>query len=388
MRWSVRLSAVWRGRGVAPALSLLALMIVLRAATWQPLILGPPRQVVSVNPKMGVHTRLTDEVEPWKILRTLEMVREMGASWIVEYFPWGYYEPSPGRYTWDHPDMVVDFAAHEGLTVIARLGYVPRWARPRDTTSTYLDEKHFDDFARFAATFARRYRHRVRYLIVWNEPNLSLEWGYRPVDPAAYTDLLCRTYRAVKAAAPEVQVLGGALAPTLAPPGSEWGMNDLAFLQAMYDAGAGACFDILAVHAYGWTFPPDAPPAEDAINFRRVELLRDLMVRNGDADKPIIITEGGWNDHPRWTKAVRPLQRVLYTLQAYEMVRGWDWALAFCPWAFRYPRAARSYQDYFTFVAVDFTPKPIYVAAQAYARGQIAPAPEDLARLFATEGAP
>ncbi len=379
MRDRVRRGYIQAGMG------LIILALVLNAATWQPLLLGPPRHVESINPKIGVHTRLTDEVEPWKILRTLEMVREMGASWIVEYFPWGYYEPAPGRYTWEHPDTVIQFATHEGLTVIARLGYVPEWARPNETTSTYLDEDYFDAFAQFAAAFARRYRERVHYIIVWNEPNLSLEWGYRPVDPAAYTDLLCRTYRAVKAVAPETRVLGGALAPTLAPLGSEWGMNDLAFLQAMYDAGARDCFDILAVHAYGWTFPPDAPASPDAVNFARTELLREIMARNGDVNKPVIITEGGWNDHPRWTKAVRPMQRVLYTLEAYEKVwKTWDWALAFCPWAFRYPRAARSYQDYFTFVAVDFTPKPIYIAVQQYARGNISPTVEDLARLFAT----
>ena len=50
-------------------------------------VLGPQQQVETINPKMGVHTRLTDEVEEWKIKRTLEMVREMGAPWIVEYFP-------------------------------------------------------------------------------------------------------------------------------------------------------------------------------------------------------------------------------------------------------------------------------------------------------------
>ncbi len=371
---------LWRGLG------LLVVALLVATSTWQPLILGPPRQVESINPKIGVHTRLTDEVEPWKILRTLEMVREMGASWIVEYFPWWYYEPSPGRYSWEHPDMVINFAVHEGLTVIARLGFVPPWARPPDTTPSYLDPDHFDDFARYAAAFARRYRDRVRYIIVWNEPNLSLEWGYRPVDPAAYTDLLCRTYRAIKAVAPEVQVLGGALAPTLAPPGSEWGMNDLVFLQRMYDAGARECFDILAVHAYGWREPATAPPAADRINFRRTELLRAIMVRNGDAAKPVIITEGGWNDHPRWTKAVRPAQRVLYTLQAYDLVwREWDWALAFCPWVFRFPRAARSYQDYFTFVTVDFTPKPIYLAVGRYARGLLRPMVDDLLTLFEQE---
>ena len=54
---------------------------------------GLQRQVYTVNPKMGVHTRLTDEVEEWKIKHTLEMVREMGTPWIVEFFPWAYYEP-------------------------------------------------------------------------------------------------------------------------------------------------------------------------------------------------------------------------------------------------------------------------------------------------------
>ena len=39
-------------------------------------------------------------------------------------------------------------------------------------------------------------------------------------------------YPMIKAANPDVQVLAGALAPTLAPPGSEWGMNDLDYLAA------------------------------------------------------------------------------------------------------------------------------------------------------------
>ena len=64
------------------------------------------------------------------------------------------------------------------------------------------------------------------------------------------------------------------------------------------------------------------------------------MVRNGDAAKQVMITEGGWNDHPRWTKAVRPAQRVAYTIRAYEIVQGeWPWVDALCMWAFRYPQA-------------------------------------------------
>ena len=63
--------------------------------------------------------------------------------------------------------------------------------------------------------------------------------------------MLRTVYPMIKAANPDVQVLAGALAPTLAPPGSEAGMDDLIFLQRMYDAGAADFFDILAIHAYG-----------------------------------------------------------------------------------------------------------------------------------------
>ncbi|HNS01209.1 MAG TPA: hypothetical protein PKM78_02375 [Anaerolineae bacterium] len=363
---------VRRRRGLLLKLLVLAALAALLSLPPQPLVtVGPQQAVTTINPKLGIHTRLTDEVEEWKIKRTLEMVREMGAPWIVEYFPWAYVEPDrPGQGLWEHSDMVIQHASAQGLEVVARLGFAPQWARPKDTTPLYLDEDHYAAFGDYVYEFVKRYRDQVNYIIIWNEPNLSLEWGYRPVDPAGYTEMLKVAYARAKEANPNVQVLGGALAPTLAPAGSQWGMDDLLYLQAMYDAGAAAYFDILAAHAYGGKFAPDEPAAADAINFARTELLREIMVRNGDGEKPIMITEGGWNDHPRWTRAVRPGQRIAYTLRAYQKVQEeWPWAMAAAMWAFRYPAPARTYQDYFTFVTPDFEPKAIYLETQRYAQG-------------------
>ncbi len=357
-------------------LALLAALALLAGVPISPLVaLGPQQTVRSVNPKMGIHTRLTDEVEPWKIKRTLEMVREMGASWIVEYFPWAYYEPSPGRFDWTHADLVVDHARRQGLTVIARLGFVPEWARPDPeelpTTFTYLDEEHYAAFADYVHAFAEHFRGRVGHIVVWNEPNISLEWGYRPVDPEGYTTLLRAVYPRAKAADPDLLILGGALAPTLAPVGDPEGMNDLDYLRRMLAAGAGEVMDGLAVHAYGWQMPASAPGNPAAVNWNRTELLRRLLVDYGHGDLPVYITEGGWNDHPRWTKAVQPSRRAVFTLQAYQKALDeWPWCSAVILWAFRYPRPANTYQDYFTFVTTDFTPKPIYFAVQRYARGE------------------
>lgn len=362
-----------RNASVWPLLGLAVALLVL-ARSGRPWVeFDPPQQVVTLNPKLGVHTRLTDEVEPIKVQRTFRMVREMGAPWAVEYFLWAAHEPSPGVYDWSHADLVVDHAVNQGITLIARLGYVPEWARPAQATHLYLDEAGYDAFARFVAAFVEHFRGRVKYIVVWNEPNLSQEWGYRTPDPAGYTELLRRAYLAAKTANPDVRVLGGALAPTLAPAGSEWAFNDLDYLQGMYNAGAAPYFDLLAAHSYGWIFDPDEPPSADAVNYRRVELLRDVMVRNGDGAKHIIITEAGWNDHPRWTKAVRPAQRAAYTVRAYERALSqWPWVDAVCMWAFRYPRPAGTYQDYYTFVNEDFEPKPLYLTVQAYATGTLA----------------
>lgn len=328
---------------------------------------GPSQSVHTTHPILGVHTRLTDEVEPWKIQRSLQMVREMGAGTIVEFFPWAYYQGADGRIAWDHPDLVVNHARAQGLTIIARLGLTPDWARPPDTPLTYLDADGYAPFAAFAAAFAERYAGAVDYIIVGNEPNLSYEWGYRPATAVDYVNLLAVVYPAVKQANPAMTVLAGALAPTLEPAGSPWGLNDLIFLDEMYAAGAADFFDGLAVHPYGLSFPPEASPEPNVLNFRRVELMREVMVKHGDEATDIFITETGWNDHPRWTRAVRPAQRIQYTLDAVSYAEdNWPYVQLVGLWAFRTPGPAYSYADYFMLVTPEFVPRPIYNALQAF----------------------
>jgi hypothetical protein len=353
----------------AAGLRLMLLAFLLAALQPAPplVTVGPPQTVQTTYPHLGVHTRLTDEVEEWKIKRTLEMVREMGATTIIEFFPWAYYQAEDGGIAWDHPDMVIDHAHAQGLQVIARIGLTPDWARPPDTPLTYLDATAYDDFAAFAAAFAARYAGRVQGIIIGNEPNLSYEWGYRSATAEDYAALLAAVYPAIKAADPTMTVLAGALAPTLEPDGSPWGTNDLLYLDRLYDAGAAPNFDALAVHVYGLTFPPDAPPDPGVLNFRRVELMREVMLRHGDADTPMMITETGWNDHPRWTQAVRPAQRLTYTLDALDRAAAdWPYVELVGLWSFRYPAPTRSYMDYYTLVTPEFVRKPIYDALQAY----------------------
>lgn len=50
----------------------------------------------------GINTFLEQEVEEWKIRRTLEMIRDAGFTMIRQQFPWNYIEPTQKGEYWDY----------------------------------------------------------------------------------------------------------------------------------------------------------------------------------------------------------------------------------------------------------------------------------------------
>ncbi len=353
-----------RLEGLVRILGILFLSAPLAAQGPLALTVGPPRAPRTMNPMVGIHTRVTDEVAPARIYRTFEMARAMGAAWVVEFFPWPYLEPEPGRYAWEHSDLRIFLARREGLKVIARIGMVPGWARPWRAPATYLGPEAVFPFARFAAAFAARYRDQIAALVIWNEPNLYIEWGDRPPDPVAFVALMKAVYTAVKPVAPELPVLAGGPAPTLED--SPHAMNDLRFLQEVYALGIAPYLDGWAMHPYGFGNPPEEPPDPARLNFRRVELMRMIMQVYGD-DRPIYITETGWNESPDYDHGVSPETRADYTVRAYEYARQhWPWCPVVAMWALRYPWRENAVLEGYAFIDLDFRPRPVYEAVRRY----------------------
>ncbi len=361
----------------------LLLRLTLIALLFNALLPAEPRAtpqaqqtVVSALPQLCVHTRLIDEVWEWKIQRSLQLVRELGANTIVEFFPWAYMEPAPGNINWGLADRIMRHARNQGLRVIARMGLVPAWARPDDADSrpgtlNSLPRAAWGDFANYVAQFARRYKDDLQHLVIWNEPNLAFEWGFASVTPADYAALLQVVHEALRSANPATILLAAGPAPTLEPAGSPHGMNDLAWLEAMYAAGAAQWSDGLALHSYGFVDAPDAPPSIDQLNFRRVELQREIMLRYVEPGAQLFLTETGWNDDPRHEQAVSPAWRIRHTLDALEFAgQSWPWLDKLCLWALRYPAPASSWRDGFTLVTPEFLTKPLYHAIQNLALGR------------------
>ncbi len=332
-----------------------------------------------VNP-LGVNVFLSQEVEDWKLDKTLHMAQDVGAGWLKQEFAWEEIEPEKGKFvvpgtvtsTWDKFDKLVDMADKYGLQIIARIDRPPVWAQPANPTASGPIE-NYGDYGDFINTFVKHFQGRIRYIQIWNEPNHDVEWGGAQPNAHDYVSLLRIAYRRAKEADPNVYVLSAPLAPTLE--NSVRAVSDLDFLGEMYDDGAKSYFDILAANAFGQAFPPEDPPDPGVLNFQRVVLLRRIMEKNGDIGKAVWINEFGWNAAPAdFAPEALPWARVTEQTQADYTVRGlriahaqWDWVGVICVWYLRQVGNIRpdSAEYYFRMVDTDFMPRLVYRAVKA-----------------------
>ncbi len=346
----------------------------------------------NVSP-FGVNVFLNEEVEPEKRELTVKLAAEAGFHWLRQEFPWqdieihgkGDFEDRrnlPPRSAWEKYDQIVDLAEKYGLELIVRVSTPPAWSRARgDEVGTFAPPDDFNDFGDFIYTLVSRYRGRIRYYQIWNEPNIYPEWGNYPISPEQYTELLKIGATRAREADPDVVIIAGALASTIAlqpaaaPPNNA--LNDLIFLQRMYDAGAAPYFDIMAMQAYGlWSGPTDRRMHPRVMNYGRPQFVRDLMVANGDAEKPIWISEMAWNAVPdevadKRFGQVTLEQQARYAVLAYQRALAeWPWVGVINTWYFK--RATDDWfkegkpEAYFRLADPDFTLQPVYERLKAY----------------------
>ena len=360
-------------------------------ATRPALDLAPQAQIShagELNP-YGVNTFLEQEVEEAKRDRTLQMVKDSGFQWVRQEFPWADIEIDakgdytdrrnpPERSAWDKYDNIVALSEKYNVQLIARLSSPPEWSHQGyKDLGNFGPPANFNDFTDYVRTVVTRYKGRIHYYQIWNEPNIYPEWGDQRVNPEDYTKLLCGAYQAAKAVDPNIVIISAALAPTVAQDGRD--LSDLIFLQRMYNAGAGKCFDVLAAQGYGlFSGPGDHRLSPLTTNVARHTLLRDIMVRNGDATKSIWLSELNWDAVPNtpgtiqdWGKygIVSEAEQARYVPQTYERAKkDWPWVGVMSVWFFKRASDAERNQAwyYFRMLEPDFTPTPLYGALRSY----------------------
>jgi hypothetical protein len=155
--------------------------------------------------------------------------------------------------------------------------------------------------------------HGVATYEVLNEVN---ENGITPVQ---YVPVLQAAYLAIKYADPDTTVLTSSLGPGA---GSQ---SPSAYLEAMYQAGAGGYFDAVGVHPYSY---PDLPTTADTWNtFYMLPYVYWVMVENGDSAKKIWITEFGCptGNEGGFTAECTPTSLGEQITDAYNQASQWNW---------------------------------------------------------------
>lgn len=184
----------------------------------------------------------------------LDRVAATGVKWLRFDVPWSQISWKPGQADWARFDAIVDGARARGLEPVGIVGTMANYAKPAGSGILYGPRTATERraFATFAGQAASRYKGKVAYWEVWNEPNLDQAWAPKP-SPTDYLALLRVTTPAIKTANPSATVITGGTGGSTGAPD----ITQVDWYRSIYAAAPTGLFDAVGVHPYsdfrsGW----------------------------------------------------------------------------------------------------------------------------------------
>jgi hypothetical protein len=189
-------------------------------------------------------------------------------------------------------EEIVDRCARHGVKVMGLVDYstIPSKGKPEWSTPDYESR-----FAKEARNLAKHFRGRIDCWEVWNEPN----FGDFRLEPEVFGNVLTHAYRAIKSVDPSIEVVMGGIA-------GPWSGSDdnsaKQYLEKVYHSKAAVefrrtnghwPFDVVADHPYAWDIAP-----QDFLEQSMKDNIISVMAEHGDANKPLYLTEMGWDSNP------------------------------------------------------------------------------------------
>lgn len=221
--------------------------------------------------------------------RQYDAIRNAGFRAIRLHVEWPLIEPAPGRYIWGATDALIDNAVQRGIEVLGVVTYTPSWAATAEGRGfLHPHPASAAQFAEFIRLAAERYRGKIRYWEIWNEPNVVTHWAPRP-DVPLYVAMLKAAYTELKAVDPGNFVVTGGTSPTV---DADDKMSPVTFVSKLYEHGGGDYFDALGMHPYSTPNLLSSASAEWSSN-SDIRNVSAVMRRNGQGDKKIWFTEFG-----------------------------------------------------------------------------------------------
>jgi hypothetical protein len=290
-----------RFRGFSLALAVGVISLLTAFAATPPIRLTPPD--APIPPEFfGLHIHRAFSTTPWPPVPF--------GSWRLwgSYVRWPQVEPGRNQFQWDLLDREVELGEKHHVDLVAVLGDTPDWASAhtgwgglRLKTPPPADVADLEDWRTYVRAVATRFKGRILYYELWNEPNLPSD---REVCTPENMLILAReAYPILKQIDPNIEVISP----------SPVNRNGLDWLDRYLQLGGGKYADIIGYHFYVTTRP------EDMVDL--IVSAKEIMRKRGIADKPLWNTEAGWIK--RLTGHIDPLQQAPgYAARAYIL----NWA--------------------------------------------------------------
>lgn len=219
--------------------------------------------------------------------RLITLIKQAGIQLIRIDINWYEVEPEKGKYNWERIDEVVRLAVERNIEILAVLAYTPRWANGGKGINYPPDD--VEDWKRFVSRAVRRYKNKIKYWNLWNEPNVEKFWA---LDAEAYVRrILNPGAEAIKLVWPEAVLVGPEVTYLRSIPRT-WNM----WMRQILRKGGAKWFDIISMHIYKSEGPEEIfkiifEGYPEELTPSIVELLEEEGVDN----KPFWITETGWS---------------------------------------------------------------------------------------------
>jgi hypothetical protein len=216
---------------------------------------------------------------------TIDLVTELNPDWLYVPVSWvDSQADGSAELNVAALDRVIAKAAQYETPVALSIFQAPDWALTPDGPDAQMA-------ADFAALLVQRYPKTVQALEIFPKANTSHAWGSAP-DPRSYLALFAAVQDRLKADGSDVLLIAAGLqlfGTDDTDPAVE--MDDLAFLQGLYDAGGQERIRVISLQYADLSAKlMDSPFDKQAQVFRHYEMVRATMLANHHAEGLIWIT--------------------------------------------------------------------------------------------------
>ncbi len=214
----------------------------------------------------------------------LENVVDAGIKWVRTGAYWSAVEISKGSFDWTQVDRVVNYADSHDLSILLVIAYTPGWANGNKGFNYPPD--NVSDWENFVRITVDRYKNKVKYWDIWNEPN-SLDFFTQGKD-VFVEKIFLPAARVIRSADPGAFIVGPGLAH-LTSLNAEW-----YFWMKYILTQCSEYIDIVSHHIYkneGVYFIYELLEIGEPL----IPSVKSIIEETGHSSKPFWITETGWN---------------------------------------------------------------------------------------------